>query len=232
MTALAVSQGGTPIWLTPVIAGAAAILAAAVTAYATAYAARRKVAELRLANSFEQAKQYLESARNYSERVYLPLSVSAYKLHNSFLTYRAAIDADQATTTVFTDECKEFITAVDSLFMRGAAAVLTLRLDETITLFVSFLRESLTSTRSVRGTSIIQEFLNVMLTTMSVTLPLITPLSFFRVGPLLELGTKQSGPTWVAAPIASSEFEEQFLTYINAIKSGIKEVTLGGYPRD
>ena len=85
---LAASQGGTPVWVTPLIAAGAAILAAVVTALASAYVARRKVAELQLSNSFELAKQYLESARNYTQSVYLPLAIDIYKLNDAFLTYQ------------------------------------------------------------------------------------------------------------------------------------------------
>ena len=59
--AAAASTGGTPAWVTPVIAAGAAIAAALVTALSAAYVARRKVAELELANSFDLSKQYLES---------------------------------------------------------------------------------------------------------------------------------------------------------------------------
>lgn len=208
------------------IAAGAAILAAVVTAYATAYAARRKVAELRLANSFELAKQYLESARNYSETVYLPLAISVYRLHNSFLTFKAADDPRESKEATFADECKAFIDTVDGLFIRGATAVLTIRLDEAITRLISFLRESLSSKHAVKGTSPLDYIIGVGLGTLSITMPL----AGASIGPLLELGTKKtSRPTYIAAPTGSKEFEEQFLIHVNTIKSGIKEVTLGGY---
>ncbi len=86
---VAASQGGTPAWVTPVIAAGAAIAAALVTALSSAYIARRRVTELQLSNSFELAKQYLESARNYTQSVYLPLSIQVYNLQDAFLAYKA-----------------------------------------------------------------------------------------------------------------------------------------------
>src|SRR5689334_5050267 len=88
--AVTASKAGTPAWVTPLIAAGAAIAAAVVTALSAAYVARRRVAELQLANSFELAKQYLESARNYTQTVYLPLSIDVYNLHDAFLAYKAA----------------------------------------------------------------------------------------------------------------------------------------------
>lgn len=233
MGALAASQGGTPAWVTPLIAGGAAILAAAVTAYASAYAARRKVAELRLSNSFELAKQYLESARNYTETVYFPLSIRIYKLHSEFLTFKAADEKQaESSKSLFANNCEVFIAAIDDLFARGATAVLTLRLDETVTRFISFLRESRISKQVETHKAFVETFLKVAISTASLAVPLVGAMSDISIGPLLELGKSTFKPTVVAAPMESEEFEKQFVLYINAIKSGIKEVTLGGYKQD
>ena len=159
--ATAASEGGTPAWVTPLIAAGAAIAAALVTALSAAYVARRKVAELELTNSFDLSKQYLESARNYTQAVYLPLSVDVYKLHDSFLTYKAygnpversalnepsSIDRSAVNgpsiREVFEDDCRLFIGETRTRFYQGAGAVLTIRLDKDITSSISFLQESL-----------------------------------------------------------------------------------------
>lgn len=121
---LATSSNGAPTWLTPVIAAGAAILAAAFTAAASAYVARRKVAELQLSNSFDLAKRYLESARNYTQTVYLPLAASAYELYNEFLTFTAADPKDPHASAIaenrFIDECQSFISDSNMLFRSGA----------------------------------------------------------------------------------------------------------------
>src|SRR5690348_8906504 len=148
---IAASKGSTPAWVTTLIAGGAAIAAALVTALSAAYVARRKVAELYLTNSFELSKQYLESARNYTQGVYLPLSIEVYNLHDSFLTYKAVekptkrseLNEPWAPRDQFENDCELFIATARTLFRNGAGAVLTGRLDEDVTAFISFLRESL-----------------------------------------------------------------------------------------
>jgi hypothetical protein len=229
---LAAGQAGTPAWLTPVIAGAAAILAATVTALAGAYAAKRKAAELKLSNSFDLAKQYLESARNYTETVYMPLSISVYKLYSDYLTFKAA-DANRADAaeTLFREACYTFTGTVDDLFLRGAGAVLTLRLDETVSRFVSFLRESLASTSGkvvkVRNEPSIDAMLRLWVKTFkSAPLAFLAPVAVIGVLPdIMQIYRA----TVAAAPVTSGAFEKQFVEYIDVVKSGIKEVTLGGY---
>jgi len=110
---LAAGQSGTPIWVTPVIAGAAAILAATVT---------------------------------YTDSVYMPLAISVHEIQSEFLSYKgqiAAATADQSNEDAFRKASDEFIMATDSLFRRGGGAVLTIRLDEAVTRFGSFLRGNL-----------------------------------------------------------------------------------------
>jgi|SRR5215469_8045954 len=225
---LAASQGGTPVWVTPLIAAGAAILAAVVTAFSSAYVARRKVAELELSNSFELAKQYLESARNYTQTVYLPLATDMYKLHSAFLAYKATVNSETGSARdPFLTACNTFISTVDNLFLHGAAAVLTLRLDEDTTSFVSFLRESLTTQRVVKTRSLLATMLSMGVSAAALVTPLVGAIPTSQ---LLELGV---GPAprhaIAAAPIASDEFEKQFALYANSIKAGIKQVMLGGY---
>jgi hypothetical protein len=236
---LADSPGATPAWVTTLIAAAAAILADAVTAIASAYVARRKVAEIELQNSFQLTQQYLESARNYTQAVYLPLAVAVYKLHDGFLSFRTEQphrQEEEPRLATFTGECEHFISAARDLFGRGASAVLTLKLDETLTLFVSFLRESLTASRkkvvnqvtleasigSALGRSVLARTVELS----SVVVPYNS--LHFSFLPGLSIGFHQA-PKLVATPIASKEFERQFVLYVNTIKAAIKEVTLGAH---
>ncbi len=229
---LAETSAGTPVWLTPVIAGAAAILAATVTGLASAYAAKRKAAELKLSNSFDLAKQYLESARNYTETVYMPLSISTYKLYSEFLAFKAA-DTESAhlAENRFREGCQAFIDTIDDLFLRGAAAVLTLRTDEAVTRFTSFLRESLASTSGKvikvnRRPPIRQMLIGAIRAGFEVGVA-------GAASPLVSLAlpdiTGEVSSVIAAAPVTSEDFERQFVNYIEVVKAGIKEVTLGGY---
>ena len=123
--------------------------------------ARRRVAELQLSNSFELAKQYLESARNYTQNVYLPLAVEVYKLQDAFLTYNVMEqmrkggwrNRGQLPRDRLESDCWVFIGAVGNLFSHGGGAVITIRLEEDVTSFMSFLRESVTAEQVVKTRS-------------------------------------------------------------------------------
>lgn len=241
--AAAASKGGTPPWVTPLIAAGAAIAAALVTALSAAYVARRKVAELELTNSFDLSKQYLESARNYTQSVYLPLSVDVYKLHDSFLTYKAsgkpversAINGLPSVRERFENDCRLFIGETRTRFYQGAGAVLTIRLDKDITSFISFLQESLDLEEVVQKKSFDLGLAarmagRVALTAASIIVPAIGIATDISTGTLLSFGSeKPAEQKVIAAPIMSDTFEEQFDVFIVSIKFGIKQVTLGGF---
>lgn len=236
--AIAASKGGTPVWVTPLIAAGAAIAAALVTALSAAYVARRKVAELQLTNSFELAKQYLESARNYTQSVYLPLSIYIYNLHDAFLAYQAIGKPAQRSGSnepwspreQFENDCQLFIAAARTLFRQGAGAVLTVRLDQDVTAFISFLQESLRVDEVVQTRSLLKTVGRIALTTASILVPSVGVASSISATALLAFGSGSATEGEIAAaPIMSDKFEEQFYLYIASIKSGIKQVTLGGY---
>lgn len=239
--AAAASKGGTPAWVTPVIAAGAAIAAALVTALSAAYVARRKVAELELTNSFDLSKQYLESARNYTQSVYLPLSIDVYKLHDSFLAYKASgkpagrssSGGPYSIRETFENDCQLFVGETRTRFHQGAGAVLTIRLDKDVTSFVSFLQESLNIKEVVETKSpnkIIKIAGRVALTATSIIVPAIGIAAGVSTAALLSFGSETPAEQKVtAAPITSDKFEEQFDAFITSIKFGIKQVTLGGF---
>lgn len=235
---IAASQGGAPAWVTPLIAAGAAIIATLVTALSSAYVARRRVAELELGNSFELAKQYVESARNYTESVYLPLAVELYKLQKAFSTYKVHKQTYKVTEKRGSQPPRErlendfrlFVHTVGELFLRGAAAVIAVQLEMDITGFISFLQESMTTERVVKTRSTLENFARTGLSALALVTPILGLATVIPTKQLLEFGI---GPTAqheiAAAPIGSDQFEKQFALYISAISSGIKRVTLGAY---
>jgi hypothetical protein len=237
-TLVAATKGGTPTWVTPLIAAGAAIAAALVTALSAAYVARRKVAEIQLTNSFELAKQYLESARNYTQNVYLPISIEVYELHDAFLRYKAFGKPSEQSGPGkpfsprgrFENDCRLFIGATRERFYQGAGAVLTVRLDDDLTAFKSFLEESLAADEVVEARSAFKTIGRFALTAASIIMPVIGTASSISSAALLAFGTGSTTERQVsAAPVMSDKFEEQFGIYITSIKAGIKQVTLGGY---
>ena len=70
------SEGGAGGIATAVVAAVAAVAGVLLTASATAYAARRKTAEIRLVYQQQLADRYLENARQYTNAIYVPLSTA------------------------------------------------------------------------------------------------------------------------------------------------------------
>jgi hypothetical protein len=130
--------------------------------------------------------------------------------------------------------CETFISTVDDLFLRGGAAVLTLRLDETLTLFSSFLRESLTTERVIRA-NLLETTVRAAISAisaLSLAMAVASPTTSLLVDFALRSRSSRSKSSVTAAPVTSDEFEEQFAFYISTIKSSIKEVTLGKYKEE
>lgn len=228
------TSGGPPGWVTAIIAAIAAVVAASATAGASAYAAKRKVVEIEVAHAHQLAAEYLQTARQYSQDVYLPLARAVNRLDIAFNQYRAGTENVSAALATWRQHCETFLQFCDELFDRGATAALTIGLDNSLSSFLSFMRESLTANeaRTVNQVSVATEFGWLGLRfhrerTMGAVLPnRLREASVNLLGVRLEV---RQDPTLVAAPLESSNFEERFVADIGMIKILIKEVTLGGF---
>jgi len=240
----AAASAGTPGWLTALIAGLAAILAAAATALSSAYAAKRKIAEIELTNSFQMAEKYLESARQYTQNVYLPLAVAVHNLHAAFLNFKAVVEESEmpAARQRLSDDIAVFVAFADGQFKAGASATFTLKLDDTLTSFISFLEKSRSASDLVIAADVemaysvgyfgwkIQNSKTRRLT--SSRRALLQPVNLNFALPLFPFGMTMKMkriPTLAAAPLSSDDFAERFTMDVNQIKAAIKEVTLGAY---
>lgn len=232
------TSGGTPGWVTAIIAAVAAVVAASATAGASAYAAKRKIVEIEAAHAHQLAAEYLQSARQYSQDVYLPLARAVNRLDTAFNRFRAETDNVSGALATWRGHCETFLQFCDELFERGASAALTIRLDSSLSSFRSFLRESLAANeaRTVNQVSVDMGLGLLGLRsgfhrerTMAVVVPktlLQATSSLNLLGLRLEV---RQNPTLVAAPLESSEFEKRFVADMGVMKILIKEVTLGGF---
>jgi hypothetical protein len=237
---------GTPGWLTALIAGLAAIVAATATAFSGVYVAKRKVAEIELTNAFQVAEKYLESARQYTQSVYLPLAVAVHGLHTAFLKFKAVAEEPEmpAAKQEFSDKIAAFIGFANDQFKSGASGVFTFKLDDTLSALIPFLERS----TSAADLAIIVEIemaysfnyfglrledrqarrltsnRRSLLQTSGANIAL--PLPFFLRGASVRL---KRTPVLAAAPLHSDEFAERFTVDVTQIKAAIKEVTLGSY---
>ena len=132
-----------PKIVTGIIAAISAIIAAVITAIATGFSARQKLQELRFQYETRLKDGYLEKARDYTSKLYVPLSIALAKLVFAFQIFQSSNQNDEKKTDQFEKEIREFLSAAQDLASRGANAFLTTDLDEALQAFSSFLTSSL-----------------------------------------------------------------------------------------
>lgn len=146
---------------TAIVAAVAVVVGAAVTAFASSYSARQKIAELRLSNDYKVRADYLSNARLYTQSLYVSLSVTLSAFSEDYRTFRNKVDLETGTApedaqAVFRAACQRYLEAMRETFERGASAFLTTELEERLLAFNSFLQESLGATEAV--TKLIVEY--------------------------------------------------------------------------
>jgi hypothetical protein len=217
---------------TALISAGAAIAAALVTAGASAYSAARKTAELRLTYAQQSQDKYLANARAYLTTIYMPLSRGLYVFQREYNTYLSAKQepAHEATArTAFQAACGDYLQLLDGLYQGAADSFLTTELDQRLTAFTSFIRESLTADKVIKQTTVVWSFYGSRFRLVTGGRPanLLSVLGNVRLStPLSPVGATLATRT-VAAPISNEEFARHVLPEIVELKGLIKEVTLG-----
>ena len=240
----AASSTGTPGWLTALIAGLAAIVAAAATAFSSAYVAKRRVAEIEFTNALQMAEKYLESARQYTQGVYLPLAVATHNLHSAFLRFKGVTEESEmpAAKQQFVDDITAFVDFASKQFETGASAVFTFKLDDTLTAFIPFLEKSRSATevviiaaREMRYSFGLLDGRFIHSHTIESTSnrrPLLGDLNIdvsILPPPFNAQVRVKRTPVLAAAPLHSDDFADRFTIDVSQIKAAIKEVTLGSF---
>lgn len=219
---------------------AGAVVGALGAAAATMYASSRKIKEIELAYSYKLQDGYLENARKLTGEVYVPINILLTDLSKAYDTFRARVDFDSKTVpggshNFFVGSCRNYLAGIDELFKRGADAYLTTTLDTSLRDFNSFVRESIEATTPVVK-SVFESETSLLpfssgkhrfpLSSSSETALLVPKFSVRFLG--FEFGYSTE---LLAAPLKSREFEKRFQTDVLALKSLIKEVTLGSQCR-
>lgn len=228
-----------PKVLAGVFAAAAAIIGAAIGAFAKGYSSKQKLREMEFEYERRLTEGYLERAREYLTSVYIPLSISLTKLNSAFVSFREKQNV-QAEENRFKASIKEFIKTVDGLGSRGANAFYTTDLDELLQSFREFLSASLvaeeTNIKAIFKTSI-------------GSLPFIGRMESEHHGILrgknierYRTSGKLSIKIWkidfafkadevLSAPIQAEDFEARFVRDVHTLNVLVKEVTLGSKAR-
>jgi hypothetical protein len=216
---------------------AGVLLGAAVTAAANAYAAKQKVKELNLIYRQKLQDNYHENARRVSAEVYIPIAIALTNLTKSYEEFRSQVNFDNkevpaTAKTAFDVQCSSFLAVIDDLMDRGADAYLTIELDQTLQTFTGFVGRSRTA-EDVKKKIVIES--NISFVPMKMRLPAVSTIStgekwLLRI-PNVSLNIAGIGLRYneqiLAAPLESREFEVRFQADALAVKSLIKEVTLG-----
>ena len=224
---------------TAVIAAVAAVVGAVVGAIGKGYASRQKLRELEFEYEKRLQDRYLENARVYLASVYVPLSISLTKLNTGYQAFRSNVTI-KAAEDRFRKAIRQFMADIEEMGQRGANAVLTTDLDETLQSFNQFLDGSQTA-KQVNIKAIVRISLRA--------LPLVGPFGAktdfvlsgerarrFRSAPvrinIAGISFAYEADEILEAPLGSTEFEERFIREVHTLNVLVKEVTLGSQARE
>lgn len=229
-------MGGIPTWLTALIAALGIVLGAVATGIFSIVAAGRKVREIEVTYQQRLQENYLENARVYTRSVYMPLATALTKLSAAFQEYRSELEELQDTIPVVErlyEAVGSFVDLVKNLQDQGAAAFLTIALENELEDFIAFLDASRVATATRRRATVQLSMLGVSVEG-DVSSPLVIwqarLMSMLRYLPSpLVPRVKMLKDRVAAADPLSETFDVEFAVSVNRLRTLIKEVTLGAH---
>lgn len=234
------------VWVA-VIAVAGVVVGALGTFIASVFSAKQKIKEIEITYQQKLRENYLTNAREYTGKVYVPLSIALFELLVVYRRFRnaIAIELDDSTSQMeveFREACQKYQVVYSDLFQRGAGAFLTSELEECMESFSTFLEDSLKANQNDEPVKrmVLQYRLGMpglgsmqaqgIIESRRGRLQRLLTNTFGRGGTsfnFLYLAFTAQVPELLSAPIKSKEFEERILSDIGKIRFLIKEVTLG-----
>lgn len=223
--------------ITGIVAALSAIIAAIVTAIAASFSAKQKLQEIRFQYEARLKDGYLEKAREYTSKLYVPLSIALASLGLAFQRFRSSNEDPSTKSGQLREAISEFLSVTADLSSRGANAFLTTDLDETLQGFKAFLMSSMTA-QEPKLKVVIKLCTSALWGGARANLEKVVAgkkVRFFRGPPFsfsfIGVSFVFIGEEILSAPIESPEFEERFLMDTFFINMLIKEVTLGAVAR-
>lgn len=219
------------------IAGSAAITGGAIAGIASYTNTRHKIRELELIASQKLRENHLQNAREYTKTIYVPLTLAISKLFDAYSIFNNN-RSHPHTIDNFKIAIDQFRNEVQLLRDRGAEAFLTNELEDKLRSFREFLGSSRDCTTITRNAEIgFRVGLGGLAWAETTTIALIGRSATWWRSPRLKLSVLGLGFTYEAtviqsAPLESIEFSTRFSTDVGEIKYLIKEVTLGGKPKE
>lgn len=223
-------SGGTS-WVTVGITAAGVLLGVIFTVIGSLYVANKRITELEITHAQKLQEVFLSNARDYLEAIYLPLHLAQARLASDYRQFQlrdapAGVLAPNAEER-WTEAIDEYSGVVDNLMDRAAGAFLSPQLEDEIEDLSSFLRASILAEAVKRRITFKIRLYGTNMSRVVESTAKVWPtnISLLGVGSSVEI-TKV-----LAAPLASQEFEEQFIIATARVRGLIKEVTLGAHTR-
>ena len=222
--------------ITALIAASAAIFGGAIAGIASYMNTRHKIRELEIAGSQKLRENYLQNAREYTQTIYVPLTLAMSKLSDAYSVFNRN-PLTSGTNDAFKKAIDQFRDDVQQLRNRGAEAFLTNELEDKLRSFQEFLVSSRGSTTLIRKAEIgFRVGLGGLAWAETTTVALIGRSATWWRSPRMSLSLLGLGFTYEAmviqsAPVESIEFSTRFTADTGELRYLIKEVTLGGKPK-
>jgi len=223
--------------VTALIAASAAVGGAAIAGVVSNVNTRHKIRELEVAASQKLRDNYLQNAREYTKAVYVPLTLAISKLSDTYSAFQKNASSSGAIDT-FRQAIDDFRNEVQQLRDRGAEAFLTNELEDKLRSFLEFLGASRDSTALIRKAEIgFRVGLGGLAWAETSTVGLTGRSAIWWRSPRMSLSMLGVGVTYEAtvvqsAPLESIEFSTRFTADTGEIRYLVKEVTLGGKPKE
>ena len=220
------------------IAAGAAIIGATIAGFASLFNTRHKLKELELAASQKLRGHYLQNAREYTRAIYVPLTLAVSRLYDAYAAFRALPERSVDPLATFQVEIDKFGAEIKRLRDSGAEAFLTNELEDRLRLFAEFLAESRDATTLTRRAELgFKVGFGGLTWSETGPVPLFGWAAIWLRSPRLSVGIPGVGLTYEAtvvlsAPLNAPEFNSRFVADTGELRYLIKEVTLGGKPRE
>ena len=202
-----------------------------VTALASRFTARSKIAEVQTVYQQKLRDTYLENARKYTNSLYVPISVQIAALERVYRAFAAATaKVPGASPDTFKSACQQYLDVMADLSAKGANAFLTAELEDRLTRFNSLIAESLSASGPVRS---VVARLETGWIFGGRTPRYVTKSVRGRWARFLDFTISIAGMRLtysnelLAAPPGSEDFAKAFVVQLGTVRLLLKEVTLG-----
>lgn len=226
-----------PAIVTAIITAIAAVAGGVITAFASHLNTRHKIREIELTASQKLREHYLQNAREYTHGIYIPLTLAISSIADAYNEFERNKGA-AASIESFREAIDRFTSEVKRLRAQGAEAFLTNELEDRLRSFADFLDASRNAAGVVRNVEVgFRVGLGGIAWASTGHFSLAGRSAAWSRIPGVSLSLPGVGITYEAtvvrqAPPGTIEFATRFAADTGEIRYLIKEVTLGGKPRD